>query len=438
MSERRVPSPTRASTSGLIAWAMYDWANQAFGTLIHTFVFSVYFTRHIAESQTGGTAQWGTAIGLAGLSVAVLAPLLGAMADQGGRHKPWIAAFTLLCVSATALLWFAAPTPDWVWLALVLVALATVGSELALVFYNSMLPRLAERDRIGRWSGWSWGLGFTGGLVSLIVALLLFLWPAGAGPALGAEAGENARATALFVAGWYLVFALPFFFLTPDVPGSGKRMTEMARDGLRQIRTTFGEIRRYGHILRFLVARMFYIDGLATLFAFGGIYAAGTFGMSPEMVLLFGIALNVSAGIGAFGFAWVDDWIGSKATIILSLFGLIIPGALILLVESSELFWAFALALGIFIGPAQAAGRSFMARIAPEELQNQMFGFFAFSGKATAFVGPLLVAGITQWTGSQRLGMVTVVVFFAIGLAIMFTVPSPGSRDERLNRPDGA
>src|SRR3712207_6684748 len=202
-------APQRVGVSGLVAWAKYDWANQPFGTLIHTFVFSVYFTRLVAENETAGTAQWGTALGLAGLLVAVAGPVLGAMADQGGRRKPWIFGFTLLCVSATAFLWFVAPAADWVWLALFLVAAATVGSELALVFYNSLLPQLVAPERIGRWSGWSWALGFAGGLASLILTLVLFIRPEGAWLGLDAEAGEHVRVTALFVAGWYFAFALP-------------------------------------------------------------------------------------------------------------------------------------------------------------------------------------------------------------------------------------
>jgi UMF1 family MFS transporter len=176
--------------------------------------------------------------------------------------------------------------------------------------------------------------------------------------------------------------------------------------------------------VRFLAAHMLYIDGLVTLFAFGGIYAAGTFGMSAERVLVFGIALNVAAGIGAFTFAWLDDRIGSRMTILVSLLGLIVPGTLVLLVDSQTLFWTFALLLGIFVGPAQAAGRSLLAHMAPKELQSQMFGFFALSGKATAFVGPLVAGWITYWADSQRAGMATIIVFFAIAFLIMRTLPA--------------
>jgi UMF1 family MFS transporter len=393
---------------GLLAWAAYDWANQPYATLIQTFVFSVYFMRSVAESETTGSAQWGTALGVAGLVVAIAGPILGAIADQGGKRKPWIIGFTLLCVVAIALMWFVEPSPHFVWLALILVGVATIGSELSLVFYNSLLPTLASADRVGRWSGWGWGLGYAGGLLCLMIALFVFIGPKGAWLGLNADSGEPVRAVALFAAAWYLLFALPLFIFTPDVPSSGKSWEAMVREGLGQLTRTLRQIRQHGPIMRFLVAHMIYIDGLATLFAFGGIYAAG---------------------IGAFAFAWIDDRIGSKATVLLSLIGLIVSGTVILLVHSFALFWTFALILGLFVGPAQAAGRSLLARMAPESMQNQMFGLFALSGKATAFLGPLLAGWLIYWAGSQRVGMATLVVLFAIGFLIMLTVPREKSRN---------
>ncbi|WEX74293.1 MFS transporter [Sinorhizobium numidicum] len=423
-SVRKQAIDLQPGTPRLVSWALYDWANQAYGTLIHTFVFSVYFIRSVAADETTGTVQWGTTISIAGFVVAVAAPILGAVADQGGRRKPWIVGFTLLCVSTCALLWFVKPSPQFVWLALIPMALATIGSELSIVFYNSLLPRLVRPDRIGRWSGWSWGLGYAGGLASMIAAFLVLIWPQGAWLGLDSDRSEHVRAVALLVAGWYLAFALPFILLTPDVPDSGKPLRRMVRDGLDQLRATGRGVRSYAPIVRFLVAHMLYIDGLATLFVFGGIYAAATFGMSQETVLVFGIMLNFAAGIGAFGFAWIDDRIGSRATILLSLTALVTSGSLILIVHSTVLFWTIGAVLGVFVGPAQAAGRSFLARIAPEGLQGEMFGLLALSGKATAFVGPALVGWVTYLTGSQRLGMATIVVFFAIGLIIMLTVPA--------------
>jgi UMF1 family MFS transporter len=429
-SSRGERSATAASTStaGLVSWALYDWANSAFATVIETFVFAAYFTRRVAENETLGTVQWGNTLSAAGILVAVGGPVLGAMADQGGRRKPWIGAFTLLCVGATAFLWFVKPSPAYVWLAMPLVALGAIGAEFAGVFYNAMLPSLTGLDRLGRWSGWGWSLGYAGGLVALVVALLAFVREENPWFALDRASAEHVRATFLLVAGWFLLFALPLFLMTPDTRGTGKGLYRAARDGLRQVRDSVRQVRRYGHIIRFLIARMIYIDGLATVFAFGGVYAAGTFNMTEQEVLLFGIALNVTAGLGAALFAWVDDWIGGKATVLASLVGLIVPGILILMVESPVLFWAFGLLLGVFVGPVQAASRSFMARIAPEALLNEMFGLYALSGKATAFLGPLLVGWLTLLSGSQRIGMATIIVFFIVGFLLMLTVPPDRQR----------
>jgi UMF1 family MFS transporter len=406
---------------GLISWALYDSANSAFFTVIQTFIFAAYFARQVAADQAVGSMLWGTMLGVAGTIVAVGGPILGAIADQGGRSKLWIGLGTILCVAATALLWFVKPSPAYVWLALVLVGLGTLGAEFAFIFYNAMLARLAPAERLGRWSGWGWGLGYAGGLLCLLLLLPLVL--AGHGWfGLEESSAQQVRLTFVLTAAWYLVFALPLFLFTPDKRGTGKGMRQAARDGLRQLRDSFHAARRYTPIVRFLLARMVYMNGLATLFAFGGVYAVGTFNMTVRDMVLFGIALNISAGLGAFAFAWVDDWIGSKRTILVSLIGLLVPTTLILVVESSVWFWALGILLGIFVGPAQAAGRTFLARVGPEPLQNELFGLESLAGKATAFLGPLLVGWITYWTGSQRLGMSTILVFLAAGFVLMLTV----------------
>ncbi|HEX7008716.1 MAG TPA: MFS transporter [Phycisphaeraceae bacterium] len=412
------------SRLGLFAWAMYDWACSAFSAVIQTFVFAAYFAQRVAQDATTGTTQWGHALGAAGALVAVGGPILGAVADQGGRRKPWIALFTAICVAATAMLWFVKPDPSFVIPALVLVAVATVSEECAVIFYNAMLPTLTTPRRMGRWSGWAWGLGYFGGLVCLAVALGGFVGLGQPWFDLPTDQGQHVRATFLLAAGWYGLFALPLFFLTPDTPSTGKPLAAAVRDGLRQLGDSIRQVRRYAPIARFLVARMIFIDGLATVFAFGGIYAAGTFHMTETQILLFGIGLNLTAGLGAAAFAWVDDWIGGKRTILISLVGLIVPGTAMLLVRSQAWFWGYGLILGVFVGPVQAAGRSWLGRMAPAELRNQMFGLYALSGKATAFAGPLLVGTITAFTGSTRAGMSIVVVMFALGLGLMLTVPS--------------
>jgi UMF1 family MFS transporter len=407
-----------------VAWAFYDWASSGFAALIQTFVFAAYFTQRVAANEAIGNAQWGLTISGSGLVVALTGPVLGAIADQDGRRKPWLVAFTALCVTATALLWWIEPSTAFAWRAIALVALATIGTECAGIFYNAMLPRLAGPARLGRWSGIGWGLGYAGGLLCLVVALVGFVRADQPWVALDRTAFLHVRATVLLAAGWYLVFALPLILLAPDTPGTGKPFRQAVRDGLRQLRDSCRSIRRYGHLVRFLIARMCYVDGLATVFTFGGVYAAGTFGMNEQQVLTFGIALNVTAGIGAALFGLVDDRIGSRRVILLSLTALLLLGSLMLVAPSQGLFWVIGMALGLFVGPVQASSRAFFARMAPEALHNQMFGLYAFSGRATAFLGPLLVGVLTYATGSQRLAMSSILVFFLAGLILMRGLPS--------------
>lgn len=409
------------SKAGLISWALYDWANSGFPAVIQTFVFAAYFTRQIAVNEATGSAQWGNTISAAGFIVAILGPILGAIADQKGRRKPWIFGFTMLCVLATGMLWFAEPTNDVLVFALLMVGLGTLGSEFAFIFYNAMLPSLVPQKRMGRWSGWAWGLGYAGGLACLGISLTLILPEQ---PVLGLDRSnaEHLRLTFVIVAAWYLLFSLPLFLKTPDVPATGKNLSEAVQSGWKQIKASLKNVRKFKNIVRFLIARIFFIDGLATVFAFGGVYAAGTFDMTEQEVLFFGIGLNVTAGLGAAAFAWLDDWFGSKKTIIVSLVGLIIPTVIVLLVSNELWFWIFGMLLGIFVGPVQAASRTFMAHLAPRELRNQMFGLLALSGKVTAFMGPLLVGWLSYWSGSQRIGMSIIVIFFVIGLLMMFTV----------------
>lgn len=412
----------KTPTAGLVSWAVYDWANSAFVTVIQSFIFSAYFTRQIAANESSGSALWGNTVSFVGILVAVGGPILGAIADQGGRRKPWIAAFTVICTLCTALLWFMKPGTSAILPALLLVGTAILSFEFAGIFYNAMLPDLVPGDWTGRWSGWGWGLGYAGGLSCLALSLLAFVNSEQSWFFLDRGDAAHIRATFLLVAAWFLLFSLPLFLLTPDRKREDTSWRSAVGKGMRQLYDSLLEVRRHAHIVRFLVARMIFADGLATLFVFGGIYAATVFDMTAKDVLLFGITLNVTAGLGAALFAFVDDRIGARATILVSLAGLAISCLFILTVKDRTLFWAASLVLGIFVGPCQASGRSYMARVAPPGLRNQMFGLFAFSGKATAFAGPFLVGWLTTLSGSQRIGMSTTVLFFLGGFLLMLTV----------------
>ncbi|MCG7198801.1 MFS transporter [Marinobacter pelagius] len=422
------PPAAREDKRALWSWALYDWANSAFFTIILTFVFAQYFSVSVVQDEVAGTNAWGNIVGISGVFIAILAPMLGAIADQSGRRKPWLIGFTLLCVLSCAMLWTVTPEKDQFWNAALWVGLGTLGAEFAFIFYNAMLPDMASQERTGRWSGWAWGLGYVGGVTSLVVALYGFIETDANLFNLDRDQAEHVRATFVLVAVWYLVFALPAFIFTPDRPPTGLGLGAAARAGFAQLKESIAHVRQYKDIVRFLIARMLYTDGLATIFTFGGVYAAGTFDMAPTEVLQFAIALNVTAGLGALGFAWVDDALGGRNTILLALLGLGSSALAILLVDSATAFWAWGMILGIFVGPLQSASRSHLARVAPPHLQTQMFGLFAFSGKATAFAGPLLVGAVTALTDSQRWGMSAILVFLLVGFVLMLKVPATEAR----------
>ena len=409
---------------GLIAWCFYDWANSAFPTVITTFVFAAYFTKQVAPDTITGTNNWGVAISISALAVAISGPVFGAVADATGHRKPWLLAFTLIAALAAAMLWTVEPTTAFVLHALFWVALANFAFEMGMIFYNAMLVDIAPAERLGRWSGWGWGFGYLGGLTCLGLILVTFIQTETPPFGLNKEAAEELRITGPFVAVWMLLFALPLFFITADKLSTGKAIKTAIKEGVKTLIYTLRKLPHYRNLARFLLARMLYTDGLTTLFAFGGIYAAGTFRFSFEDLIVFGIGMNIAAGLGAIGFAWLDDGLGSKRVIMISVASLTLLGSSLLIIEDITLFWICSLTLGLFVGSAQSASRSLMARLAPTEMIAEFFGLYALSGKATAFLGPAVLAWATIEFESQRAGMATIILFFLTGLIIMIKVPS--------------
>ncbi|HWE18082.1 MAG TPA: MFS transporter, partial [Hyphomicrobiaceae bacterium] len=284
---------------------------------------------------------------------------------------------------------------------------------------------IAPPGYIGRMSGWGWALGYGGGLASLVLALILLVNADPPPFGLARESYEHVRATSVLAALWFALFAIPLFLFTPDRPPTGRSVRDAMQAGLRSLTTTMRQLLANRTIARFLLAHMLYTNGLNTLFAFGGIYAAGTFQMSFTEVLTFGIALNVTAGLGAAGFAWVDDLIGSKKTVLIALAALSVLGLALVLVEAKPLFFVLGCLLGIFVGPAQAAGRALMARLAPKELETEAFGLYELAGKVTVFAGPLLLGLATDLFRSQRIGMSTILLFFVAGIIILLPLREP-------------
>ena len=412
------------------AWCLYDWASASFSIIVTTFIFATYFTTKVAENTIVGTYQWANATALAGIIIALTSPFFGAIADHGGHHKRWLFFFTWICIISTALLWFSYPEKTSIYFTLSCVVVGTIGLEVGLVFYNSFLSFIAPKNYLGRISGYGWGCGYLGGIVALSIALFAFIKMNIFH--LDAQTAEQVRINGPFVALWFAVFSLPLFLLGPDISSVSRPLPQAVRIGWRELMSTLKKLPREKNILLYLISHMIYTDGLNTLFAFGGIYAAGTYQMPFDEVLLFGITINLAAGIGAIGLGWVDDYLGSKKTVIFSLICLSILGIPILILHSKYLFWAIALILCLFVGPVQSASRSLMVRlIAEKNMSAEMFGLYALSGKITAFIGPWLLGLLTLISGSQRVGMVTVLLFFVIGALLLLPVQVKVNHERR-------
>jgi UMF1 family MFS transporter len=420
---------------------LYDWAWGAFTTIVATFVFPAYFTKAVAADPTSGAAQWAGMQAAAGLLIAVLAVPLGAVADRGGGRRLMMAAGTGIMVAATLALWTVHPNPADIPRALVLVLTATVAFEVATVFYNAMLPGLVRPERLGRLSMLAWGAGYAGGLCCLGLCLVLLISPDPSPFGLDRARMEHVRAAPLLAGAWIAVFAWPCAVFVPE-PARRTKWRDAVREGARELRQVLHDALADPPLRTFLIARLLYMDGLITLFAFGGIYAAGEFGMDAKDVLLFGIGLNVSAGLGALVFAFIEDRIGPKATALAAVVLLAAIVMALLFVYDRTLFWALGLAGGLFVGPAQAASRSLMARMAPSGSHAGYFGLFALSGRVTGFAGPLFLGVGTAMFHSQRAGMAVVAVLLAAGAAFLTRVPSPAlqlraaSQQDDVEQPD--
>ena len=405
----------------IFAWSMYDFANQPYTTLIITFIYSTFFTKVIAENEIIGTALWSRAMTITALTVAFLSPIMGALADKGGYRKLFLMFWTYVCIIGSFALYF--PLPGEIYKALFWVIISNIGFEMGGVFCNSYLPDIAPRNKIGRISGYGWSFGYVGGLIALLIGYIFLVSPEVPVFGFSKELGENIRATNLMVGLWFLLFSIPVFLGVREKKVVDKEnIKNIWIESFGQIKLTFKNIRKYSELVKFLVARVFYNDALVTIFAFGGIYAAGTFGFTFEDIFLFGIVLNITAGIGAFALGFLDDIIGGKNTIQISNIGFIAACLLAVFTTNVTVFWISGILIGICSGPNQAASRSLMARFIPKDKENEFFGFFAFTGKATAFLGPLLLGIITQTFNSQRYGVFTVVVLFLIGLLLMSRV----------------
>ncbi len=439
----------------ILAWMMYDFANSSFANNVTTFIYATFFAKVIADNEVAGTVLWSRGVAIIMLVVGLLSPPLGALADQAGYRKRFLMWTTLLAVVFTALLYF--PQQGQATFALTLYIIACIGFEMGTVFYNAFLPDIAPSERLGRVSGQAWGMGYLGGLLSMVVLMVGFVSPETPWFGLSKETHAHIRATNIGVAIWFALFSLPALLYLPETPARQTHHKHLLLSSYRRLLQTFGELKHYREIFKLLLARLVYNDGLTTIFAFGGIYAVGTFGFTLEEVLLFGIIINIAAGIGAWCFGFLDDRIGGKRTIQITLIGFVIaaliavipqerfqswvnfllydaglllglfadsnPSALQSFIFDTKFqFWIAGLLVGLFAGPNQSASRSLMGRFVPRKKETEFYGFYAFSGKATAFLGPMLMGIITEAFQSQRIGMATVGLFFIAGSLLLRTV----------------
>ncbi len=406
------------------SWCFYDFGNSAFTTLVITFIYSTYFTKAIAENEIDGTYLWSQAIAITAVIVSLLSPILGAIADKGGYRKIFLTLTTYMSIGATALLFF--PIKGQILFALILVVIANVNFELGGVFYNAYLPEIVSRKKIGRISGIGWGAGYLGGLLAMLVAMIGFVSADDPWFGLKIETGEHIRATNILVAVWFFIFTLPaILYLKEKKVESANRIGIVVLNSIQALKKTFQEIKIYKNTVRFLISRLIYNDGLVTIFAFGAVYASGTFGFTFNEIMIFGIVLNIAAGLGAFLMGYIDDVIGGKLTIQISLIGLMIAVLLAVFANSKLLFWVSGIIVGLFAGPNQSASRSLMGRLTPPDKINEFYGFFAFSGKLTSFLGPMLLGIFTKYFSSQRYGVAVVFIFFFVGFLLMRNVNEP-------------
>jgi UMF1 family MFS transporter len=399
-------------------FALYDFANSAFTTIIITFIFATYFAKQIAPNPILGQSYWGWAIGITGLLVALIGPLIGSFADKKNCTEFFIKLFTIICIILTSFLWFAKPSEKYLLYTLLVVASANFFYELSLIFYNSILKRISNSNNLGKSSGFSFALGYIGGILILIICIKVFIDNEVLPFGLSKENSENIRATSIVVALWYLIFSIPFLF---SLKKKIKNKIEKSSNNIKKIKNLFWD-KGLNNLGKFLLARMLYADGLNAIIIMGGIFAVGVFNLEIKDLLVLSVLMNITAFIGAIIGGYANDKFSSKSVIIFSLLGLIFSSAIILFIKTKIFFLIFASINGFFIGPIQSASRVFITKSIDENNQASGFGLFALSGKLTSFIGPLLVSTLTYISNSQRIGFSAAIILLLIGLLILLKV----------------
>jgi UMF1 family MFS transporter len=415
----------------VIAWGIWDWGSAAFNAVIVTFVFSPYLTKVVGKDLPGPISAntWlGWALGIAGLCIALLAPVIGQRADASGHRKRalgiWSAVITVIMVG----LFWVKNDYHYLWLGLLLMGIGSIVFELAAVSYNAMLWQVSNPKNIGRVSAFGWSMGYFGGIVLLLICYVGFIAPDNGWFGASSDGGLKYRMVALFAAVWFGVFALPALFKVPEVPGTpaGKRV------GFRKAyQLLFADIRDLyrtdRHTVYFLGASALFRDGLAAIFTFGAVLAVTVYGINESDVLIFGVAANVISALGALVAGRFDDRLGPKAVIMTSLIGMIASGTVLLFLSGPTAFWIFGLILCLFVGPAQSSSRTYLARLTPAGREGQMFGLYATTGRAVSFLAPALFGLFTFLFHADRAGIVGIVLVLIAGLVALWPVRPPAT-----------
>ncbi|SQG63663.1 major facilitator superfamily permease [Corynebacterium renale] len=406
------------------AWALWDCGSAAFNAVLVTFIFSVYLTdsvgANIDASQTP-SFYYSIALAIAGVAIALVAPVMGQRADARGTRRKSLILWTLVTIGLMASLFLARNDAAlWFWVGITIMAVASITFEFAEVNYFAMLNQISTPATVGRISGVGWALGYVGGIVVLLLCFILFISGEGGAFGLPTEAGLNIRLVALFAAAWFLLAALPLFFKAPPAPKTGEQLSWAGsyKKLWATIRHLWISDRNTAY---FLIASAVFRDGLAGVFTYGAILAVAVYGLDNSDVLLFGVAANVVAAAGAAAGGWLDDRIGPKPVIMGSLVAMIVVAGVLLFGEGPTIFWIFGLLLCLFVGPAQSASRSFLARLTDEQHSGEIFGLYATTGRAVSWLAPLMFMIFTA-IGGDRLGIVGIAVVLAAGAFLLVPV----------------
>ncbi|NYE95699.1 UMF1 family MFS transporter [Psychromicrobium silvestre] len=423
---QQLPQKHRGTVGQILAWASWDWGSAAFNAVMTTFIFTAfYLTTDIFGGADHASQVLGWSLGVAGILIALLAPVAGQRTDHSGRRRLWLGINTLVVVVLTASCFFVLPEPSYLLLGCGLLAVGHVFSELASVNYNAMLVQISTPKSIGRISGIGWASGYLGGIAALLILYYGLLSP---------EVGffgisdENLkyRVVALFSAAWIAVFSIPVLLVIPENRADSEEPKIGFLASYRKLFQTIARLwRDERHTLYFLISSAVFRDGLAAIFTFGAVIAVGTFGFAKGDVLIFAIAGNVVAAIGAFSAGYFDDKLGPKTVIVISLVGLLVSAVVLFFSSGKTLFWIFGLLLCLFVGPAQSSARTFVGRLAPVGAEGELYGLYATTGRAASFIAPMLFAAFIGWFGSQRFGIIGIFIVLLAGLLLLIPVRSP-------------